>query len=100
MHCPWIATCQCICLYIAVNNGESTNIYINLYIYMGGAAIGHSCTLGLRLPMFVLFFFLPNILLVVFSPKPDWRMFLLLFVQLNKQRNNKMQRVRWVLSYL
>lgn len=25
-HCPWIATCQCICMYIAVHTGESLQI--------------------------------------------------------------------------
>lgn len=31
MHYPWIATCQCICMYIAVHTRE--NLYKYIYIH-------------------------------------------------------------------
>lgn len=45
-HCPWIATCQCICMYIAVHTGESANINVQEAPLPAVAAL-----LGLRLPV-------------------------------------------------
>lgn len=78
MHYPWIATCQCICMYIAVHNGE--NLYKYIYIHTGGAVTGCDYSFGFA-PSDG--FLLPN--------TAECRMVLLLFVWSNKRKNNKTQ---------